>query len=242
MLELGYRDIKFCAQAIFQATQYLPLVLERLRMLDVKLESKQADGHARLRRRNYLLQNRQLPAARGRSGINVAFGGGFRGRNLGYLEAFQNIANLYVIEIGDARAALKPGANFADVILKAFQGTELGRVNHGPVTQHANLPVAFEHAIHDIAAGDGAGALDAEGVANFGAAQVGFGNDGLEQAFHGLFNFVGDFVNDGVGANVDMLLLREIRRFAIRANSESNHDGSRGGGQQHVVFGGSANA
>src|ERR1700676_4655388 len=237
MLKLRHGDIKFRAQAVFQAAQYLPLVLERLRMLDMKLESKQADGHARLRRRKV-----RLPAARGRSGINVAFGGGFRGRNLGYLEAFQNIANLYVIEIGDARAALKPGANFADVILKAFQGTELGRVNHGPVTQHANLPVAFEHAIHDIAAGDGAAALDGEGVANFGAAQVGFGNDGLEQAFHGLFNFVGDFVNDGVGANVDMLLLREIRRFAMRANSESNHDGSRGGGQQHVVFGDSANA
>jgi len=50
MLELGYGDIKFCAQAIFQAAQYLPLVLERLRVLDVKFESKQADGHARLRR------------------------------------------------------------------------------------------------------------------------------------------------------------------------------------------------
>ena len=104
----------------------------------------------------------------------------------------------HVIEIGDARAALKPGANFAGVVLEAFQGTELGGVNHGAVTQHANLPVAFEHAIHDVAAGDGAGALDAEGVANFGAAQVGFGDDGLEQAFHGLFNFVGNFVNDGM--------------------------------------------
>src|ERR1700693_5131615 len=186
-------------------------------MLDVKLESKQADGHARLRRRKV-----RLPAARGRSGIDVAFGGGFRGRNLGYLEAFQNIANLHVIEIGDARAALKPGADFADVVLEAFQGTEFGGVNNGAVTQHANLSVAFEHAIHDVATGDRAGALDAEGIANFGAAQVGFGNDRFEQAFHGFFNFVRNFVNDGVSANVDMLLLRKISGFAIRADSEGN--------------------
>src|SRR6202045_5278251 len=231
MLEFRYGDIEFCTQAVFQTAQYLALILERLRMLDVKLESKQADGHARLRRRKV-----QLPAARGRSGIDVAFGGGFRGRNLGYLEAFQNIANLYVIEIGDARAALKPGANFADVVLKAFQGTELGGVNHGPVTQHANLPVAFEHAIHDVATSHSPGAFDAEGVANFGAAQVGFGDDRFEQAFHGLFNFVGNFVNDGVGANVDMLLLREIRGLAIRANSEGNHDCTGGRSEQHVVF------
>src|ERR1700726_518985 len=242
MLELRYGDIKFGAQAVFQAAQYLALVLERLRMLDMKLESKQADGHARLRRRNYLLQNWRLPTARGRSGIDVAFGGGFRGRNLGDLEAFQNIANLHVIEIGDARAALKSGANFADIVLKAFQGTELGGVNHGSVTQHANLAVTFEHAIHDIAAGDGAGALDAESVANFGAAQVGFGTDRFEQACHGFLNFVGNFVNDGVSANVDMLLLREIRGFAIRANPEGNDNGSRRRGQQHIVFGDRADA
>src|ERR1700693_1648635 len=99
-------------------------------MLDVKLESKQADGHARLRRRKV-----RLPAARGRSGIDVAFGGGFRRRGLGELAAFQNIADLHVIEIGNARAALKSGANFADVVLKAFQGTELGGVDDGAVAQ-----------------------------------------------------------------------------------------------------------
>src|ERR1700722_14050862 len=184
----------------------------------------------------------RLPAARGRSGVDVAFGGGFRGRNLGDLEAFQDIADFHVIEIGDAGAALKSGANFADVVLKALQGAELGGVNHGAVTQHANLTVAFEHAIHDVATGDSAGAFHAESVANFGAAEIGFGDNGFEQALHGLFNFVGNFVNDGVRANVDMLLLREVGGLAIGANSESDDNGARRGSKEHVIFGDGANA
>src|ERR1700731_2452443 len=232
MLEFRYGDIEFRAQAVFQAAEYLALILERLRMLDVKLESKQTDGHARLRRREV-----RLPAAGGRSCIDVAFGGGFRGRNLGDLEAFQNVADFHVVKVGDARAALEAGANFADVVLKAFQGTKLGGVNHSAITQHANLAVTLEHAIHNVAAGDGAGALDTEGVANFGATQVGFGDDGFEQAFHGLFNFVGNFVNDGVSANVDMFLLREIGGLAIGANSKSDDNRPGCGSEEQVVFG-----
>src|SRR6202140_4626996 len=59
----------------------------------------------------------------------AALRGRFRGAHLCHLEAFQDIANLHIIEIGDARAALEPGAHFAGIVLEALQRTELGGVH-----------------------------------------------------------------------------------------------------------------
>src|SRR5712664_4313843 len=64
-----------------------------------------------------------------------ALSGGFRGAHLGNAKAFQDVADLYVVEIGDARAAFKPSADFAGVIFESLQRVELRRVDDRPIAQ-----------------------------------------------------------------------------------------------------------
>ena len=57
-----------------------------------------------------------------------------------------------------------------------------------------------------------------------------------EQARHGLLDFIGDIVNDGVQPDVHLLKLRQFRSFALRADVEPHDDRVRGRRQQHVGF------
>src|SRR5713226_19714 len=170
------------------------------------------------------------------TGGPAALSGGFRSAHLGNTEAFQDIADLYVVEIGDARAAFKTGADFAGVILESLQRAELRCVNHRPIAQHADLCIALQDAIHDVATRDRPCALNAERVAHFGAAKIRFRNHRLEQAFHGLLQLVRYFVDDGMGADVHMLLLRQVQRLAVRPYADRNHDRAGCGSQKHVIL------
>src|SRR6267154_5337822 len=112
----------------------------------------------------------------------AALSGGFRGAHLANAEAFQDIADLDVVEISDTCAAFKTSANFAGVILEALQRVELRRIDHRAFTQHAHLRVALQDAIDHVAARNRARALDAERVAHFRAAQIRFRDYRFEQA------------------------------------------------------------
>src|SRR5271154_4356391 len=227
ILQLRHRNIELAAQFVFQAAQHLPLVLQRLRVGNVQLEGEETNRHAWLpgtaRRLSFASRPSGLP-------------GSFRGAHLSDAETFEKIADLDVVEVGHADAAFETGAHFAGVIFEALQRTELRTVDHGAIAHDADLRVALEDAVDDVAARDRAGALDAEGVADFGAAQIGFRDHRFEEAFHGLLKFIGDFVDDGVGANVHMFLLREVRGFAIGADAEGDDDGAGSRREEHVVF------
>src|SRR5207302_2660843 len=170
------------------------------------------------------------------TGGPAALSGGFRGAHLGNAEAFQEIADLNVIEIGDAGAAFKAGAHLAGIILESLQGTELRGVNHRPVAQHTDLRVALQDAIDYVAARNRPCSFDAERVAHFRTAQIRFRDHWFEKAFHGLLQLVGDFVNDRVRADVHMFLLRQVQRLAIRPHAERNHNRAGCGSEQHVIF------
>src|SRR5882724_1631025 len=170
------------------------------------------------------------------AGGPAALSGGFRGAHLGNAEAFQDIAYFNVVEIRNAGSAFKTGADFAGVILESLQGVELGSVNHRSFAQHAHLRVALQDAIDHVAARNRTRALDAEDVAHFRPAQVRFRDYGLEHPFHGFLQFVGNFVDDGVGADVHVFLLRQVERLAVRPRAKRNHDRAGCGSQQHVIF------
>src|SRR6266849_5763619 len=141
------------------------------------------------------------------AGGPAALSGGFRGARLGNAKAFQDIADLHVVEIGGSRAAFKTSAYFGCVILESLQRAELRCVNHNSFAQHAHLRVALQDAIGHVAARNRSRALDAERVAHFRPAQVRFRDHRLEQSFHGLLQFVGYFVDNVVRANVHVFLL-----------------------------------
>src|SRR5260370_36945831 len=84
----------------------------------------------------------------------AALSGGFRGAHLANAEAFQDIADLDVAEIGDACAAFKTSANFAGVVLERLKGVELRRIVHRAFTQNAHWRVASRDSTDRVPAGD----------------------------------------------------------------------------------------
>src|SRR5258708_26678707 len=82
------------------------------------------------------------------AGGPAALSGGFRSAHLANAEAFQDIADLDVVEIGDARPAFEASADFAGIILESPQRVELRRVDDRPIAQPANLRVALQDAIY----------------------------------------------------------------------------------------------
>ena len=65
---------------------------------------------------------------------------------------------------------------------------------------------------------------------------------GIEQAQHGQAHLVLQLVDDGVQANLDAFLLRQLGGLALGAHVEADDDGVGGGGQQHVALGDGADA
>src|SRR3984893_866250 len=169
-------------------------------------------------------------------------GGGFGENLLLHGEAFEHIGDFDVVEVRNADAALEAGANFVGVFLQPAERADAAGVNHHTFTNDAHFGIALDDAVENVTAGDRADALDAESVAHFGAAEMRFLEDGLEQAGHGLFDLVGDFVNDRVQADVDVFALSQIRSFAIGAHVEGENDGTRSGSEQDVGFGDGADA
>src|SRR6266853_1568314 len=166
----------------------------------------------------------------------------FRQHKSLHMEAFENVPNLDVVEVGDARTALKAGADFVGVVLEPAQRTDAPGIDHDAFAQHTDLGVALEYAIQHVTARDRADTLDAECIAHFGTAQMRFLEDGIEQSGHGLFDLVGDFVDDRVRANLDAFALRQIGGLAVRADVKCDDDRARSRCQQDVVFGDGANA
>src|ERR1700716_3954030 len=128
-------------------------------------------------------------------------GRSFRQHQPLHMKALENIPNLDVVEVGNACAALKSGAHFTCVVLEPAERTDAPGVNHNAFAQHADFGVTLEHTIQNVAARDHADALDAERVPHFGPAQMSFLEDRIEQAGHGLFDLVGDFVDERVRAD-----------------------------------------
>src|SRR5262249_46463780 len=145
-----------------------------------------------------------------------------------HLEAFQDVPNLDIVEIGDPGAALKSSTDFVGIVLEALQRAEPRGVNNRGVAHHADLRVALEHPVEHVASGNRSRTLDAKSVAHFRATEVRFLDDGFEEALHRLFNLVGNFVDDGVQADVYTFLLSEVRGFAVRTYAKGDDDGAGG--------------
>src|SRR6187401_228112 len=139
-------------------------------------------------------------------------------------ERLENVAGLDVAEVHQRNTALHAVLHFADIVLEAPQAFDLARMHHHVVAQHAHTRPARYHAIEYIAAGDDAHLGDLEDVPHFGAALVGFLEDRVEHAGHGLLDLTRDFVNDRVQADVDALLLAHLRCVAFRPHVEADHN------------------
>src|SRR5687767_7567429 len=98
------------------------------------------------------------------------------------LEALDDVADLHVVEVHDADAALEAFADLAGVVLEALERRDLSGVDDRPVADQPHLRLPIDGALGDVAPGDGAHARDAEDLAHLGRAHHALLDLGSEQA------------------------------------------------------------
>src|SRR6516164_6072333 len=140
-------------------------------------------------------------------------------------ERLDDVAGLDVTVVGDANAAFHAVAHFAGIIFEAPQRAHLALEHDHIVAQQSHFGIALDKAIDHVAASDRAHLGDAEGLADRGASLVGLLEDRFQQARHGALHFILQLVDDGVQANVHLLLFGQLLRLTFRAHVEPDDDG-----------------
>ena len=124
----------------------------------------------------------------------------------------------------------KPSFTSRTSSLEALELRDRGLVDHGAVANHTNLAVAADCPARDVGAGDRSQAGDAEELAHLGLAERLFRGDRGEHADERLLDVLGQAVDDAVGADLDVLALRERTRLGVRTHVEADNESVRGRG------------
>src|SRR3954470_10449779 len=103
-------------------------------------------------------------------------------------EHFDHVADLQVVELVEADAALEPGLDLADVVLEPPERTDFAFVNDGVVAEQSRLGVACagDAPLADHAARNRAEFWDLEDVAYFGDTDPDLFECRIEQTRHRL--------------------------------------------------------
>src|SRR5690606_27644101 len=127
---------------------------------------------------------------------------GQRARDLLDRVALDDVADLHVVEVRDADAALEALAYLPDVVLEPLEGTDLAVVHDDAVADHARPALAVDAALRDVATGDRADLADLEGLAHLGRALDGLLLLRREQALERRRHVVDRLVDDVVDVDV----------------------------------------
>src|ERR1700722_800446 len=163
-------------------------------------------------------------------------GGGGDGCDAFDHEAFKRVAHFHVAEIRYADAALEAGAHLRGVVFEALQRLNFPGVDYRALAYHSYVGVAADNSILNPATGNRSHAFDTESIANLGVTQDRFLDDRRKQAGHGLSQFVEQFVNDGVAADVHVLERCQVKGFTLGTYVEGDDDGSGSGCEQNVAL------
>src|SRR5437764_11348570 len=157
-----------------------------------------------------------------------------RSLDLARLEDLEHVAFFHVVEAFEQDAALEALCNFADVVLEPLQLRDRRRVDHGAVADDADTRVAADDAVRDHAAGDRAEPRHAKQRAHFRLADRVLRRDCGELADEGLFDVLGELVDDVVRADPDAFARGELARLGVRPDVEADDEGV-GRGREHDV-------
>src|SRR5690606_32509406 len=156
------------------------------------------------------------------------------------LVALDLIADLDVVVVAHADAALGSGAHLRHVVLEPPQRLELALVDHDVVAQHADRILTPHVAVDHHAAGDVAELRRAEDLAHFREAHDLLADLGREHAGERRLDVIDGLVDHAVVADVDAGLLDRVARACIRADVEADDDRVRRRGKLHVGLGDTA--
>ena len=109
-------------------------------------------------------------------------------------------------------------------------------MDHDIVADQPSLGVAGprDPAVGDEAPGSGPELRDFEGLANLSGSQLHFLDDRIEEADHGILDFVGDVVDDRMQPDLDLFVGGDAARVAVRPDVEPDDDRVGGGRQKDV--------
>ena len=125
-------------------------------------------------------------------------------------EALDDVADLDVLVALDANAAFIALLDGLDVVFEAAQRGNLALEDDRGVAHDANLVIAGDFALGDIATGDVADLRDAEHVANLGDTRIALDDFGSEHADACGVDVLDSLVDDAIQANVDLLMLGRL--------------------------------
>ena len=144
--------------------------------------------------------------------------------NLFHRVGFYNIAFVNIVEVLNAYAAFITGSNLADIVLEPAQRCNLTFMNNHAVANNANLRIALNLAVLNVCTRNRADGADLERVSDAYCTQMHFFEYGLEHTLHSVFNIFNRLINDAVGADIDLFLLRKIARSAVGTDIEADYD------------------
>src|SRR5438445_4469617 len=216
------RDVEAVVEPVLEALQDVTLLLQRAAPLEVQLPGHHPHHHG----------SRPLAAIPPVE----------RAGDLLDAIRFDQVADLDVVEVLDADAALEALPHLAHVVLEALEGRDGALVHLHAVPDHAHQCGAADDAGADEAPGDRAYFRDLERLPHFRLAHHDFLLLGSEQALHGGLHLFHRLVDDAVGADLHALALRGGPRIRVGAHVEADDDGPRGLGEEHVRVGDGADA
>src|SRR5262249_10772917 len=121
-----------------------------------------------------------------------------------------------------------------DVVFEAPQRADFSGPDHGPFANQADAGVAGDFALGDDTSRDPADSRRFEGLFDFRLAEGLLDLYGFQHPLHRVAEVLGDFVDHGVGADVDSLALGGAPRVGEGPHVEADDDRVGGRREHHV--------
>src|SRR5687767_10367507 len=147
-----------------------------------------------------------------------------RARHLLLAITLDDVADLDVVEVLDADAALESFAHFLDVVLEPPERPDVAVVDLDSIANHACSALPVYHSASHSAACDKSDPRNLERLSNFGFAEYDFALLGLEHSFEGGAHFFDGLVDDLVELDVDPFALSGSPRIVVRPDVEADDD------------------
>lgn len=149
---------------------------------------------------------------------------------------FDGVARLDVVVAADVETALLSVRNLLDIILVLLELSELTREDDDGVANDTYFGVTRDFALGDDTSGNGADLGDVEGLLDFSRTRDFLFDFRREHTLHGTLDLLDGIIDDGIGADVNFLLLGKSFGTARRTDLEADDDGVGGGSEHDVVF------
>ncbi len=132
--------------------------------------------------------------------------------------SMNKIAFMQIVEFLKAHAAFESLSHFFGVVFEAFKRLQLAFIDGVAVTLDSDDRATQDLSGSHITAGNHQILAEFEDLANFGCAGLYFLTQRLNQTLNGLFQIIGNLIDDAVGANVHVFRFSNLLGLYVGPN------------------------